>query len=106
MGMENYNRVNWKSIKVILIACLMVILPILPSEGGVIDSNITTTQIEKISTFKVVQQSVTTDNCTAYFKGTAGVDNCRVGEVPMPAATWLFVLALAAFVGLSSKNKI
>jgi len=49
---------------------------------------------------------VVSDSCTAYFKGTLHVNNCRAGEVPLPAATWLFILVLIAFVGLSNKRKI
>jgi hypothetical protein len=54
----------------------------------------------------VASNTVQLDSCAAYFKGVLGAANCRAGEVPIPAATWLFVLALAAFVGLSSKKKL
>ncbi len=48
----------------------------------------------------------TSASCTAYFKETVNVNNCRAGEVPLPAARWLFLLALIGFVGLSNKRKI
>ncbi len=48
----------------------------------------------------------TVSNCTAYFEGTTHTANVRNGEVPAPAAVWLFFLALIAFVGLSSKRKL
>lgn len=51
-------------------------------------------------------EGVIVNNCTAYFKGTLSINECRVGEVPQQAAIWLFVLALFAFVGLSNKRKI
>ncbi len=46
------------------------------------------------------------DNCSAYFEGTSHIGSCRDGEVPAPAATWLFFLALVTFVGISSKRKL
>jgi len=45
-------------------------------------------------------------SCAAYFKGSARMLDCRHGEVPFPAAVWLFLLALVAFVGLSNKKKV
>ncbi len=52
------------------------------------------------------QQLSESNSCTAYFKETLNANNCRAGEVPLPAARWLFLLALVAFVGLSNKRKI
>jgi hypothetical protein len=105
MGIEN-NSFNWKSLKVALIACLMMILPVMSSGGGVGESNMMATQTQKSADFKAAHKSTLSDSCTAYFKGTSSVNNCRAGEVPLPAATWLFILALIAFVGLSNKKKV
>jgi hypothetical protein len=52
------------------------------------------------------QHQLTSTSCAAYFKETVNADNCREGEVPLPAASWLFLLALIGFVGLSNKRKI
>jgi hypothetical protein len=53
---------------------------------------------------KADQKVTVVNNCTAYFDGTLSAASCRVGEVPFQAATWLFVLALIAFVGFSNKK--
>lgn len=37
---------------------------------------------------------------------SASSSNCQLGEVPTPAATWLFALALVGFVGLSNKRRV
>ena len=63
-------------------------------------------QTNESTGFPTQQNPSVSDSCTAYFKGTINVNNCRAGEVPLPAATWLFILALIAFVGLSNKSKI
>jgi len=35
-----------------------------------------------------------------------GNENCRLGEVPVSAAGWLFATALIGFVGLSNKRRV
>lgn len=52
------------------------------------------------------QQFSRADNCLSYFEGTTEAESCREGEVPIPAASWLFLLVLIAFVGLSNKKKL
>lgn len=105
MGKEN-NRFDWKPLKLALVVCIMMVLPVLPSVGGVHESNMLVAQVEKNISFKTSQKIPVSSSCVAYFKGTSTVNDCRDGEVPLPAATWLFVLALVAFVGLSNKKKV
>jgi len=50
--------------------------------------------------------AIVLDSCSAYFEGTSNVLSCRDGEVPTPAATWLFILSLVAFVCFSNKRKL
>ena len=52
------------------------------------------------------KQLPTLTSCMAYFEDTVSANDCRAGEVPLPAASWLFLLALAGFVALSNKRKI
>lgn len=105
MGKEN-NRFDWKLLKLAVVFCIMIVLPVLPSIGGVHESGVMVAQNEKNIIFRTNQKSTVSSACVAYFKGTSSVKSCRDGEVPLPAATWLFVLALVAFVGLSNKKKI
>ena len=101
------NSFDLKSLKVAMIACLMLVLPVLAGENTIIVANNDfAIQNGKNISFKAEHKPSTSNSCIAYFKGTLSVNDCRAGEVPMPAATWLFVLALAAFVGLSNKRKI
>ena len=68
-------------------------------------SNIDVSQSGSINRGSKEQQLPIT-SCAAYFKETVNANNCRAGEVPLPAASWLFLLALIGFVGLSNKRKI
>jgi len=67
-----------------------------------IDADDTVSQRQRSSK----QPLSTSASCTAYFKETVNANNCRAGEVPLPAARWLLLLALIGFVGLSNKRKI
>lgn len=105
MGKEN-NKFDWKPLRLVVIFCIMIVLPVLPSVGGVHESGVLAAHNEKNIIFRTNQKLTVSSACVAYFKGTSGVKDCRDGEVPLPAATWLFVLALVAFVGLSNKKKV
>jgi len=105
MGEKN-KSLNWKSIILVMTAGVMLILPALPSVGGPSNANQIPSQSETSKNFKPNQTSSVPNSCVAYFKGTVSANDCRDGEVPLPAATWLFVLALVGFVGLSNKKKI
>jgi len=105
MGEEN-KSLDWKSIILMMIVCVLLILAALPNVGGVSNANLMASQFETSKNFKPKQAYTVSNSCVAYFKGTVNANGCRDGEVPLPAATWLFVLALVAFVGLSNKKKI
>lgn len=93
---------NNQTLKLVLISVLLCFFaisqlhaaPTAESALSINGSKARYSQIEKI------------DNCAAYFQGTAQMASCRDGEVPAPAATWLFFLALIAFVRLSSKKRL
>ncbi len=101
MGIKKY-----KTIKITVLIVLMMAMPAIGSEENVLDLNVMAVQMEKDTTFTLKQKTSVSNSCTAYFKGTLSANDCRAGEVPLPAATWLFLLALAAFVGLSNKKSI
>jgi hypothetical protein len=105
MGEKN-KTLDWKPIILVIIVCVMMILPALPSMGGISNANLIASQSETSKKLKTNQTSTVSNACVAYFKGTISANDCRDGEVPLPAATWLFVLALVAFVGLSNKKKV
>lgn len=105
MGKDN-NSFDWKTLLLTLVVCVVMVLPVLQSVDGVHGSNVFVVQAEKSLNFKINQQTPVSSSCAAYFKGTSNVNDCRDGEVPLPAATWLFILALVAFVGLSNKKKV
>ncbi len=77
------------------------------AEVASIDVNSTS---QTASVYKGNYQSLSDDvgasSCAAYFKNSVRMLDCREGEVPFPAAAWLFLLALVAFVGLSNKRKV
>lgn len=105
MGKDN-NGIDWKTLLLAFVVCVLMVLPVLQSVDGVYDSNALAIQAKKNINVKINQQTPVSSSCTAYFKGTSNVNDCRDGEVPLPAATWLFILALVAFVGLSNKKKV
>lgn len=105
MKMEN-NSVGW-----ILIAIFATILTfpslVLANEANGVGANvIVVAQTAESFQPKLESKKNDVSNCTAYFAGTVNANNCRVGEVPKQAATWLFILALIAFVVLSNKSKV
>jgi len=105
MGKDN-NKFEFKWLKLTFVIFLMTFMPVMSSIGGLIESQVIVAPAEKAISFKTKQSSTVSTTCAAYFKGTSSVNDCRDGEVPLPAATWLFVLALVAFVGLSNKKKV
>ena len=41
-----------------------------------------------------------------YKMSDSNLENCRLGEVSVPVASWLFASALIGFVGLSNKRRV
>jgi len=102
--MENFNYV-WKLLVITAVAVMSISMFAMADESDGIASNVVVVQIEKVSL--IAGQSIAApSSCTAYFQGTLNASSCRAGEVPLQAATWLFILALIAFVGLSNKRKV
>ena len=91
-------------LKVVLFACILSTSSAHAIENSNYQSNIDVNQTETAN--QRVKQQSSTASCAAYFKETVNANNCRAGEVPLPAASWLFLLALIGFVGLSNKRKI
>lgn len=106
--MEQRENFNYIKLVVIGLVLMMSLAFVKSSEANNQPNSMqaVVNQADKNISFPAQQSSVVSDSCTAYFKGTLNVDNCRAGEVPLPAATWLFILALLAFVGLSNKRKV
>lgn len=94
-------------LKVALFASILCASTAFAIESSNYQSNIDASQTENVNQ-RVKQQksSSSTASCAAYFKETVNANSCRAGEVPLPAASWLFLLALIGFVGLSNKRKI
>ncbi len=92
-------------LKTVLVATILSASSAHALEHTNYQSNLDVSHTETIHQKGKEQQS-TTASCAAYFKETVNANNCRAGEVPLPAASWLFLLALIGFVGLSNKRKI
>lgn len=91
-------------LKAVLLVTILSASSVHALENSNYQTNLDVTQTETIHPKGKDQQS--TASCTAYFKESVNANNCRAGEVPLPAARWLFLLALIGFVGLSNKRKI
>ena len=86
---------------------VLVVAPLSFSNAhALVQPNIESMQADSITQKDKGQQTPPSASCTAYFKESNNAINCRAGEVPLPAARWLFLLALIGFVGLSNKRKI
>jgi hypothetical protein len=107
--MEQIKSNKWVGLTllcVMLATLIMVFKPVEAKGASNVNTQIAMNQTSHDKRFSTPVGSSISDSCTAYFKGTLKVDSCRVGEVPLPAATWLFILALVGFVKLSNKRKI
>lgn len=105
MGMGNFNYVL-KLLTIAVVASLSISMFAIAGEGERVSTNIVVSQLEKTGLVSAQNTVAPSASCTAYFEGTLSADSCRAGEVPLQAATWLFILALIAFVGLSNKRKV
>ena len=105
--LSDYQIISFKRfLKVILVVSMLIFSPAYALENNIYQSNVDLNQSDTINPRTKEQQSSTITSCAAYFKETVGANNCRAGEVPLPAASWLFLLALIGFVVLSNKRKI
>jgi hypothetical protein len=93
-------------LKVALFASILCASTAFAIESSNYQSNIDASQTENVNQRVKQQKLSSTASCAAYFKETVNANSCRAGEVPLPAASWLFLLALIGFVGLSNKRKI
>jgi hypothetical protein len=104
MGLD-YQIINViRFLKAVLLAVILSASSAHALENSNYQSNLDASRTETIHQKGKEQQS--TASCAAYFKESVNANNCRAGEVPLPAASWLFLLALIGFVGLSNKRKI
>lgn len=102
-----YQIISFKRfIKVILVVSLLSFSSAHALENASYQSNVEVNQSDTMNPKTKELQTSTITSCAAYFKETGGANNCRSGEVPAPAASWLFLLALIGFVVLSNKRKI
>lgn len=94
-----YKRIHWLALPLVVISFLYA------SSISVKSVDLTST-LDVLSVDNDYAKFDQVDNCSAYFEGTKKVASCREGEVPTPAATWLFILVLMAFVSFSNKRKL
>ena len=101
MGLKK-NRLNWKLLIIVMVIGLSAQAPVLAEELN----NVTAAQGHGQLSGNFKSEDKLASSCAAYYKNTLNVNDCRDGEVPYQAAVWLFLLALLAFVGLSTKRKV